>query len=55
MNRDEIFTIIGPVYHPVGIGGYDSDDYDDDCQIYNLVIFDGKDSPDKILENEMIF
>ena len=55
MNQDEILKIIGPVNHPVGIGGYDSDDYDDDCQIYNLVIFDGKDSPDEILENDSFF
>ncbi len=55
MNQDEILKIIGPVNYPVGIGGYDSDNYDGDCQIYNLVLFDGKDSFDEILENDSIF
>ena len=55
MNQDEILKIIGPVNHPVAIGGYDSDDYDGDCQIYNLVVFDGKNSPDEILQNDSIF
>ena len=55
MNQDEILKIIGPVNCPVGIGGYDSDNYDGDCQIYNLVVFDGKDSFDEILENDSSF
>ena len=49
MNQDEILKIIGPVNHPVAIGGYDADNYDHDCKIFNIVIFDGKDSPDEIL------
>ena len=51
MNQDQILKIIGPVNYPVGIGGYDSDNYDDDCHIYNLVIFDAKDVPDQIIIN----
>ena len=32
---------------PIAIGGYNSDSFDTDCQIYNLIIFDGKNiSPD---------
>jgi len=49
MDSDEILKIIGPVNYPVAIGGYDSDNYDVDCQICSLVVFDGKDSPDEIL------
>jgi len=49
MNRDEILKIIDPVKHPVAMGGYNSDNFDDDCQICNLVVFDGNDSPDEIL------
>ena len=49
MNQDEIIKIIGPVNHPVAIGGYNSDNYDDDCHIYNLVVFDAKDVPDDII------
>ena len=52
MNQDEILKIIGPVNHPVAIGGYDSDDYDGDCQIYNLVVFDAKDVPDDIIMHD---
>ena len=51
MNKDEILKVIGHVNHPVAIGGYDSDNYDDDCHIYNLVIFDAKDVPDQIIIN----
>jgi len=49
MNQDEILKIIGHVNHPVAMGGYDSDNYDNDCHIYNLVIFDAKDVPDEII------
>ena len=48
MNHDEILKIIGHVNHPVAMGGYDSDNYDD-CHIYNLVVFDAKDVPDDII------
>ena len=48
MNQDEILKIIGPVNHPIAIGGYNSDNYDVNCEIYNLVIFDGKDGSDEI-------
>ena len=49
MNPDEILKIIGPSTFPIAIGGSDSDDFDTDCEIYNLVIFDGKNTPDKII------
>ena len=55
MNQDEILKIIGPVNHPVAMGGYNSDNYDDECQICNLVMFDGKDSPDEILIHDPNF
>ena len=49
MNQDEILKIIGHVNHPVAMGGYNSDTFDDDCHIYNLVVFDAKDIPDEII------
>ena len=49
MNPDEILKIIGPSTFPIAIGGSDSDNFDNDCEIYNLVIFDGKDISDKII------
>ena len=49
MNQDEILKIIGPSTFPTAMGGSDSDDFDNDCEIYNLVIFDGKDISDKII------
>ena len=49
MNPDEILKIIGPSTFPIAIGGSDSDDFDTDCEIYNLVIFDGKNTSDKII------
>ena len=49
MNPDEILKIIGPSTFPIAIGGSNSDDFDNDCEIYNLVIFDGKDTSDKII------
>ena len=52
MNHDEILSTIGSVNHPVAIGGYDSDDFDNDCQIYNLVIFDGQDNSDEIVTSD---
>ena len=50
MNLDEIIKIIGPTNSPIAIGGYNSDDFDTDCNIHNLVIFDGKDTSDEIIE-----
>ena len=55
MNQDELLKIIGPVNHPIAIGGYNSDNYDDGCQICNLVMFDGKDSPEEILIQDTYF
>ena len=37
------------VTFPIAIGGSDSDDFDNDCEIYNLVIFDGKNISDEIV------
>ena len=51
MNQDEILKIIGPSNFPIAFGGYNSDKFDADCEIYNLVIFDGKDSPDEIIKH----
>ena len=56
MDLNEIIKIIGPVNYPVAMGGYNSDKYDDDCKIYNLVVFDGNDTPDEIfIRNSNLF
>ncbi len=52
MNLDEIVKIIGPNDSPIALGGYNSDDFDIDCNIHNLVVFDGKDTPDEIIPHE---
>jgi hypothetical protein len=48
MNQDEILKIIGPSKFPIAFGGSNSDNFDNDCEIHNLVIFDGKDTSDEI-------
>ena len=52
MNLDEIIKIIGQNNSPIALGGYDADDFDIDCNIHNLVLFDGKDISDEILTHE---
>ena len=52
MNQDEILKILGSINSPIGIGGYNSDNFDPDCEIYNLIIFDDKNLPDEIITNE---
>jgi len=52
MNQDEIMKIIGTTKYPIAIGGYNSDSFDIDCQIYNLVVFDGKNTSDIITKHE---
>ena len=49
MNQDEIIKIIGPINFPIAFGGYNSDNFDIDCEIYNFIIFDGKSLPDEII------
>ena len=49
MNPDEILKIIDSSNFPIALGGYNSDNFDTDCQIYHLVIFDGKDTSDEII------
>ncbi len=49
MNHDEILKIIGTNNFPVAIGGYNLDNFDVDCEIYNLIVFDGKDTSDEII------
>jgi len=49
MNQDKILEIIGPNKFPIAFGGYNFDNFDNDCEIYNLVIFDGKDTSDEII------
>ena len=51
MNQDEIIKIIGPNNFPIAFGGSNSDNFDTDCEIYYLVIFDGKDTSDEIIQN----
>ena len=52
MNHDEILKILGTPNSPIAIGGYNSDSFDTDCQIYNLVVFDGKNLADVITKHE---
>jgi hypothetical protein len=52
MNKDEILKILGTTNFPIAIGGYNSDSFDTDCQIYNLVVFDGKNLSDVITKHE---
>ena len=52
MNLEQITKIIGSTDSPIALGGYDSDDFDTDCNIYNLVLFDGKDESDEIIIHE---
>jgi hypothetical protein len=49
MNPDEFLKITGPSNFPIASGGYNSENFDMDCEIYNLVIFDGKDASDEII------
>ena len=50
MDKDEILQIIGSINSPIGIGGYDSDEFDSDCEIYNVLVFDGKNTHDEIIQ-----
>ena len=52
MNLDEIIKIIGQNNSPIALGGYDADDFDIDCNIHNLVLFDGKNIYDEIITHE---
>ena len=52
MNLDEIIKIIGQNNSPIALGGYDADDFDIDCNIHNLVLFDGKNISDEIIAHE---
>ena len=52
MNQDEILKFLGTTNSPIAIGGYNSDSFDTDCQIYNLVVFDGKNISDIITKHE---
>ena len=52
MNLDEIIKIIGQNNYPIALGGYDADDFDIDCNIHNLVLFDGKNISDEIITHE---
>jgi len=52
MNLDEIIKIIGQNNSPIALGGYDADDFDIDCNIHNLVLFDEKNISDEIITHE---
>ena len=52
MNQDEILKFLGTTNSPIAIGGHNSDSFDTDCQIYNLVVFDGKNLSDVITKHE---
>ena len=51
MNPDEFLKIIGPSNFPIASGGHNSENFDMDCEIYNLVIFDGKYASDEIIKH----
>ena len=51
MNNDEILQIVGQGNFPVAVGGHDSDESDLNCQIYNILVFDGDDINDQIIQN----
>ena len=50
MNKDEIIQIIGSNNSPIGMGGYDSDEFDSECEIYNVLVYDGKNTNDEIIQ-----
>ena len=52
MNQNEILKFLDGTNSPIAIGGYNSDSFDNDCQIYNLVVFDGKNISDTITKHE---
>jgi len=52
MNHEEILQIVGQENFPIGIGGYDSDKFDEDCEIYNLLVYDGKATSDEIIKHK---
>ena len=52
MNLDEIIKIIGQNNSPIALGGYEADEFDIDCNIHNLVLFDEKDISDEIITHE---
>jgi len=49
MNQDEIRQILGLINSPIAIGGYNSDKFDTECKISNVIIFDGKNTSDEII------
>tara|TARA_Y100000590_G_scaffold211246_1_gene239371 strand:+ start:7788 stop:8666 length:879 start_codon:yes stop_codon:yes gene_type:complete len=52
MEKEQILQIIGKNNFPIAIGGQNSDNFDFDCGIYNLIIFDGDLIPDKIVQHD---
>ena len=52
MNQNEILKFLGETNSSIAIGWYNSDSFDNDCQIYNLVVFDGKNISDTITKHE---
>ena len=52
MNSKEILKIISPVNHPVGLIGCHADQRNFDCCVYDIVIFDEKDEPESVIEND---
>mgnify|MGYP001158072985 CR=1 FL=1 len=52
MDKDEILAVVGKNNHPIALGGTYSDNVDVECGINKIIIFDGKDIPEKIIKNE---
>ena len=52
MNSSEILKIFSSINSPIALGGYNSDSFDTECSIYNVIIFDGKNMSDEIITHE---
>lgn len=52
MKAEEILKIIPPTRHPVGLTGCYVDQSNFDCCAYDIIIFDGKDKHESLIEKE---
>ena len=51
MNDSEILDLIGNSKFSIAVGGYNSDNFDKNCKINNVIIFDGMTHPDEIISH----
>ena len=52
MKPEEILEIIPPTGFPIGLGGCYVEQTNFDCCVYDIVIFDEKDEPESVIEND---